>query len=71
MLCDEDTEPGGALLAEGGHARARELAERARAAGVEILAARPRSGFFDGLVPVWQGDTLHQVRAPRTSSRPA
>ena len=25
--------------------------------------ARPRSGFFDGLVPVWQGDTLHQVRA--------
>ena len=33
--------------------------------------ARRALGFFDGLVPVWQGDTLHQVRAARTSSRPA
>ena len=22
--------------------------------------------MFDGLVPVWQGDTLHQIRAQRT-----
>ena len=65
VLCDEDTEPGGALLYEGGHARARALAERARAAGVEILSGAPALGFFDGLVPVWQGDTLHQVRAAR------
>ena len=65
VLCDEDTEPGGALLHEGGRERARALAERARAAGVEILSSAPALGFFDGLVPVWQGDTLHQVRAAR------
>jgi sarcosine oxidase subunit alpha len=39
--------------------------ERARAAGVEILSSAPALGFFDGLVPVWQGSTLHQVRAAR------
>ena len=44
---------------------ARELVERARAAGVEILDNAPALGSFDGLVPVWQGDTLHQVRAKR------
>ena len=63
VLCDEGPEPGGRLLAEGGHARARKLASRAREAGVEILATAPALGAFDGLVPVWQGDTLHQVRA--------
>jgi sarcosine oxidase subunit alpha len=66
VLCDEDTEPGGALLHEGGHERARALAEQARVAGVEILTRAPALGYFDGLVPVWQGDTLHQVRAART-----
>ena len=65
VLCDEDVEPGGALLHEGGHERARALAAQARAAGVEILSSAPALGFFDGLVPVWQGDTLHQVRAAR------
>ena len=65
VLCDEDVEPGGALLAEGGHEQARELARRAAAAGVEILTRAPALGYFDGLVPVWQGDTLHQVRAAR------
>jgi sarcosine oxidase subunit alpha len=65
VLCDEDREPGGALLYEGGHERARALAAKARAAGVEILAGGSAVGFFDGLVPVWQGDTLHQVRAAR------
>ena len=34
-------------------------------AGVELLANAPALGAFDGLVPVWQGDTLHQVRAQR------
>ena len=63
VLCDDDVEPGGALLHEGGHERARALAQRARAAGVEVLSRAPALGFFDGLVPVWQGDTLHQVRA--------
>jgi sarcosine oxidase, subunit alpha len=65
VLCDEDVEPGGALLHGGEHERARALAESARAAGVEILSRAPALGFFDGLVPVWQDDTLHQVRARR------
>ena len=54
---------------EGGHERARALAEQARVAGVEILTRAPALGFFDGLVPVWQGDTLHQVRAARARRR--
>jgi sarcosine oxidase, subunit alpha len=65
VLCDEGPEPGGRLLAEGGHQHARELAAEARAAGVEVLSNAPALGAFDGLVPVWQRDTLHQVRARR------
>jgi sarcosine oxidase subunit alpha len=65
VLADEGPEPGGRLLAEGGRERARELTERARLAGVELLENAPALGAFDGLVPVWQGDTLHQVRAAR------
>jgi sarcosine oxidase subunit alpha len=63
VLADEGPEPGGRLLWEGGHAQARALSTRAREAGVEILCSAPALGHFDGLVPVWQGDTLHQVRA--------
>ena len=33
--------------------------------GVELIAGGSALGSFDGLVPVWQGDTLHQVRAAR------
>src|SRR5947209_8731653 len=33
--------------------------------GVETLAHAHALGYFDGMVPVWQGDTLHQVRARR------
>ena len=69
VLCDEGAEPGGRLLAEGGHAHARELTARAREAGVEVLSNAPALGAFDGLVPVWQGDTLHQVRARRARVR--
>ena len=65
VLADEGPEPGGRLLAEGGHERARALAARAGEAGVELLSAAPALGAFDGLVPVWQRDTLHQVRARR------
>jgi sarcosine oxidase subunit alpha len=65
VLADEGPEPGGRLLAEGGHEYAREQTEHARAAGVELLANAPALGAFDGLVPVWEGDTLHQVRARR------
>ena len=44
VLADEGAEPGGRLLAEGHHARARELADRARGAGVEVLSAAPALG---------------------------
>jgi len=63
VLADEGPEPGGRLLWEGGHDHARTLTARAREAGVEILCSAPALGHFDGLVPVWQGSTLHQVRA--------
>lgn len=65
VLADEGPEPGGRLLAEGRSDYARELTARARAAGVELLTGAPALGAFDGLVPVWQGDTLHQVRSQR------
>lgn len=65
VLCDEDVEPGGELLAEGSHREARDLAARCAEAGVEILDGAAALGFFDGLVPVWRGNTLHQVRAAR------
>jgi sarcosine oxidase subunit alpha len=65
VLVDEGPEPGGRLLAAGGHERARELAAQARGAGVEIISGAAALGYFDGMVPVWQGDTLHQVRAAR------
>jgi sarcosine oxidase subunit alpha len=65
VLCDEDVVLGGLLGVEGGHDAVRGLERRARDAGVEILSGAPALGFFDGLVPVWQGRTLHQVRADR------
>lgn len=63
VLCDDDAEPGGVALADGGHDAARALGSRVRDAGVEVLSGASALGYFDGLVPVWQGDTLHQVRA--------
>ena len=66
VLADDDIEPGGALLHEGGFERARALAAQVRDAGVEVLSKAPALGYFDGLIPVWQGDTLHQVRAARS-----
>lgn len=65
VLCDEDGALGGVAQAEGGHDTIAGLAQRARAAGVEILGSAAALGFFDGLVPVWEGDTLHQIRAAR------
>jgi sarcosine oxidase, subunit alpha len=65
VLADENPVLGGRLLWEGGHERAGALAERARAAGVELLTSASALGAFDGLVPVWQGNTLHQIRSRR------
>ena len=63
MLVDDGPELGGALLASADTDEAEELGARVRAAGIEVLAPAAALGFFDGLVPVWCGDTLHQVRA--------
>ena len=63
VLCDDDVEPGGHLLVSGAHEEARRLAAEARAAGVEVLSGAAALGFYDGLVPIAQGDTLHLVRA--------
>ncbi|MBV9817080.1 MAG: (2Fe-2S)-binding protein [Solirubrobacterales bacterium] len=60
VLVDEGPAPGGQQLVTGG---SRELVGAVRAAGVEILERGSALGYFDGLVPVWQSDTLHQVRA--------
>jgi sarcosine oxidase subunit alpha len=65
VLADEGPEPGGRALVDGRHERARALAQRARDAGVEILSSATALGVFDGLAAVWQGQTLHQVRARR------
>jgi sarcosine oxidase subunit alpha len=63
VLVDEGPEPGGRLLWEGGHDEAARLTRRAREVGVEILSTASAIGYYDGLVPVWQKDTLHQIRA--------
>lgn len=65
VMVDDDVEPGGRLLADGARDQARALAARVAEAGVEVLSRASALGYFDGLVPVWQGDTLHQVRAAR------
>jgi sarcosine oxidase subunit alpha len=64
VLADEGAEPGGQQLIEpDGRAAMSELVRRARSAGVEILTRASALGYFDGLVAVWQEDTMHQVRA--------
>ncbi len=65
VLADEGPEPGGQLLIEPAGERTAQLVQAARSAGVEILAHAAALGYFDGMVPVWQDDTLHQVRAAR------
>jgi sarcosine oxidase, subunit alpha len=65
VLVDEGPEPGGRALWEGGHERARALARRAGELEVELLSPAAGLGYYDGLLAVWQADTLHQVRARR------
>ncbi len=65
IVVEEGPEAGGSLLADaGGHEQARALAERARAAGVEILAPAMAIGLFEeNLVPVAHGNMLSKIRA--------
>ncbi|MGZ8667063.1 MAG: 2Fe-2S iron-sulfur cluster-binding protein, partial [Solirubrobacterales bacterium] len=66
VLVDDGPELGGSALARPGAAgAARSLRERLAEARVEVLAPAAALGFFDGIVPVWCGSTLHQVRAER------
>jgi sarcosine oxidase, subunit alpha len=65
VLADEGPEPGGRLLERGSAERARALAAGAREAGVEVISPGTAIGLFDGLAAIWEGDTLHQIRAAR------
>ncbi|MDP9228429.1 MAG: FAD-dependent oxidoreductase, partial [Actinomycetota bacterium] len=63
VLVDDGPVPGGTLLAGPDAESARELGARLEAAPVEVLSGAAALGYFDGIVPVWHGSTLHQVRA--------
>jgi sarcosine oxidase, subunit alpha len=63
VLVDDGPEPGGGALLDSGRQRVGAVVQDLRAAGVEVLTPASALGYFDGMVPVWQGDTLHQVRA--------
>jgi sarcosine oxidase, subunit alpha len=65
VLVDEGPEPGGQALIDAKPGRIKTIVDDARRAGVEILTQASALGYFDGIVPVWQGDTLHQIRARR------
>jgi len=63
VIADDGPELGGSVLAGDLAGEAKVLAAKVEAAGVEILAPAAAIGWFDGLVPVWCGSTLHQIRA--------
>jgi sarcosine oxidase, subunit alpha len=65
VVVDEGPEAGGLLLQEhGGVDEARRLAEKARAAGVEVIAPAQAIGLYEGnLVPVEHGNTMLRFRA--------
>ena len=67
VVIDEGPEVGGGLLADrDGIGAARELAQQARAAGVELVAPAIAIGLFEqGLVPVAYGNLLLKYRAHR------
>ena len=65
VLADEGPEPGGHLLERGEAERTRALSAAALEAGVELISPGTALGFFDGLIAIWERDTLHQVRAAR------
>ena len=65
VLVDDGPELGGTQLAGEGAESAGSLADRVHASGVEVLSPGAALGFFDGIVPVWCGSTLHQIRADR------
>jgi sarcosine oxidase subunit alpha len=65
VVADDGLELGGRLVDDGHRDRVLELAGAAAQAGVEVLGRASVLGLYDGLAAIWQGDTLHQVRAAR------
>lgn len=65
VLADEGAQLGGQTLLDSRPDWLRSHIETALGAGVEVLTRASALAYFDGLVPVWQGDILHQVRARR------
>ncbi|MGE5746812.1 MAG: 2Fe-2S iron-sulfur cluster-binding protein [Solirubrobacterales bacterium] len=63
VLADDGPALGGRMLWEGSQEEAAGLAEEVAELGVEVLSPASALGWFDGLVPVWEGDLLHRVRA--------
>ena len=53
----------GGCCGRAGTSRRAHSPQRAAQPASRSSARRPALGHFDGLVPVWQGDTLHQIRA--------
>ena len=73
VLVEEGLALGGRLAFTGiaAAARAAELADQAREAGVEILQPAWAGGVYEGnLVPVYQGDTMYRFRAGDSCLRP-
>jgi sarcosine oxidase subunit alpha len=64
VLADEGPALGGRMLWRAPSGVAAALARRLAALGVEVLSPASALGWFDGLVPIWQGEVLHRVRAP-------
>ena len=65
VLADEGPALGGQQLIEADRQRDRGPDRRGPIGRGRDARTRRRLGYFDGLVPVWQDDTLHQVRAAR------
>ena len=64
-LVEEGLQLGGSLAwSHDGHPRRQELADAARAAGVELFQPAYAGGVYEGLlVPVFQGTTMYRFRA--------
>ena len=71
VLVDDGPELGGTKLAGDGSDEATELRGKVEAAGVEVISPGAALGFFDGLVPVWNGARSTRSAAAHTSPPPA
>ncbi|HKH23303.1 MAG TPA: 2Fe-2S iron-sulfur cluster-binding protein [Solirubrobacterales bacterium] len=63
VLADDGPVLGGRMLWSGFQAEAAALARHVAELGVEVLSPGSALGWFHGLVPIWQDDVIHRVRA--------